>query len=146
MITKVIIFHAVVVLVCFFLFILLQSFNQLLCTSAFRIADRNQVVISTAPSFWNTAHSKVLLIRAYLKVIFHENIGFSFILDSNRPNQMPHGIKEKFWTPKGAQGMHRGCPRGMHRVLNLGSQREQITALNLHSKLVIFAQFGPSLA
>ena len=34
----------------------------------------------------SSAHSKVLLLRAYLKVIFHENIVFSFILGSNGPN------------------------------------------------------------
>ena len=56
---------------------------------------------------------------------------------------MPLGIGENFCTPKAAQGVHRG--RGVHRALNLGSQREQITALNLLSKFAIFAQFGLSL-
>ena len=38
--------------------------------------------------------------------------------------------------------VHRGCPRGSHRMLNLGSQREQISALNQLSKFAYFAQFG----
>ena len=53
---------------------------------------------------------------------------------------MPWGIGENFCTPKAAQGVHRG--RGVHRALNLGSQREQITALNLLSNFL----FLPSLA
>ena len=69
----------------------------------------------------HSAHSKVLLLRAYLKVIFHETMVFSFILGSNRPNQMPRGIRENFCTPRGAQG------EGEYRTPNLGSQREQIT-------------------
>ena len=50
------------------------------------------------------------------------------------------------WKNFGLPRVHRGCPRGSHRVLNLCSQREQITVLNLISKFAIFAQFGPSLA
>ena len=69
----------------------------------------------------DSAHSKVLLLRAYLKVIFHETMVFSFILGSNTPNQMPRGIRENFCTPRGAQG------EGEYRTPNLGSQREQIT-------------------
>ena len=57
---------------------------------------------------------------------------------------MPWGIGGKIFTPKAAKGLHRR--RGVHRALNLGSQREQITALNLLSKFAIFAQFGLSLA
>ena len=34
----------------------------------------------------HTAHSKVLVLSAYLKVIFCENMGFSLILGSNGPN------------------------------------------------------------
>ena len=67
------------------------------------------------PARFHTAHSKVLLLRAYLKVTFHETMAFSFILGSNRPNQMPRGISENFCTPRGAWG------RGEHRVPNLGS-------------------------
>ena len=48
-----------------------------------------------------------------------------------------------FVLPRLHRGVHRG--RGVHRVLNLGSHREQITALNLLSKFAIFAQFGLSL-
>ena len=54
-------------------------------------------------SLLHTAHSKVLLLRAYLKVTFHETMAFSFILGSNRPNQMPRGISENFCTPRGAR-------------------------------------------
>ena len=67
-------------------------------------------------------HSKVLLLWAYLKVIFHETMDFSFMLGSNRPNQMPRGIRENFFTPGGALG------RKEHWMPNLGSQREQITS------------------
>ena len=56
-----------------------------------------------------SAHSKVLLLRAYLKVIFHETMNFSFILGSNRPNQMPQGIRENFCTPRGAWGRGGGA-------------------------------------
>ena len=42
-------------------------------------------------------------------------------MGSNRPNQIPWGIRENFCTPGGAWG------RKEHRMPNLGSQREQIT-------------------
>ena len=51
---------------------------------------------------------------------------------------MALGNGEKFWTPEGAQRVHSGCPRELHRVLNLGSQREQFTALNQLSKFAFF--------
>ena len=68
---------------------------------------RLYVAVSKQPS--HTAHSKVLLLRAYLKVTFHETMAFSFILGSNRPNQMPRGISENFCTPRGARGRGGGA-------------------------------------
>ena len=70
-----------------------------------------------------TAHSKVLLLRAYLKVIYNETMAFSFILGSNKPNQMPWGIRKKFCTP----GVHGGGGSIGCQIWGLRESKLQVT-------------------
>ena len=56
-------------------------------------------------------------------------MAFSFILGSNRPNQMPRGISENFAPP----GVHGGG--GEHRVPNLGSQSANYSCYLLNTNL-----------